>query len=370
MVKDISINFTLNQINLKVPNFDWILFTAPYLRLKNNMSAREKITLHYISIIYYSLADLILKIITNYFPNANIFSMMFIQSISLLIFSYLDMKNYGYELPKSIQFRKLILIVIRGLSNCGINIFLTLATYHIKYAIIITILFSNNILNSIFSVLYFKEKFQIRYLFGFMLSFLGLYLFAFSNEKTNSSNDMDNTHNLYNNKNITLGLFYAFMCSLSASILTIFSKKLTDVHSCILNYYCGFVGIIFSSPFLFFINYFETSVGYILLNFLNSLLFHMGSTFCIVSFIYNSLIYISSINFSSIILAFIYGLVFFGEILRIKEFIGILCIISYNLYTILCPLENKNEENGSKNNDQSNIDKNSFDKRLIYNDDF
>jgi len=297
------------------------------------MSAREKISLQYISILNYSFADLILKIITNNYVNTNIFSMLFFQSISLIIFTFCDIKNYGFTYPNFKEYKKLVFIIIRGLSNCSINIFITLATYHIKYAIIITILFSNGIIISIFSLFYLKEKFYFRFLFGFILSFLGLYLFAFSEGK-NDQNVL-----LNQNSNTTKGLFFASMASLSISILIIMNQNLKEIHPCILNYFCGWIGLIVSFPYLFYLINFETASGYIFMNVLNSLFFHMGSSFHSISMIYNSLILISTVSFSSIILAFIYGLLFFGEKLILSELIGIFSIISYNIYNIYYPID-------------------------------
>lgn len=337
---------------------------APFLRLKNKMSARERIGLQYISIVYYSLGDLVLKVITNQYSNTNVFSMMFFQSISLILFTYYDIKNFGINYPNLNEYKKIIFIVIRGLANCFINIFITLATYHVKYAIIITILFTNSILTSIFSIFYLKEKFHLRYLIGFFLSFLGLYLFAFSNVSTEKS---EKTDLLSESSNTTLGLFYAFMASLSISIFIIMNQRLKDeVHPCILNNYCGWIGLFFSIPFLFFIKSFETASGYVLMNFLNSLFFHIASTFHSISMIYNSLILIGTLSFSSIILAFLYGLFLFGESLKIKEFLGIVFIISYNVYSIFYPIEQKDE--CKSDNERKLLDEDNCIKDFIAND--
>ena len=300
---------------------------------KPELSSREKVFLIYYGVFFYSLADLLLKIIPFYYADCNIFSMMFFQSIGLIFISYFDIQNFGRKLEKWENLENKFKIIIRGLANCSINLFITLATYHIKYAIIISILFSNNLINSIFSIFYFKEKFHMRYLIGLILSFSGLILFAFSGKNQDGHNSPSE------DTNPKLGVFFAFMGGISISTMTLLNKSLSDYHPSILNFYCGVSGSIFSFPFLFFIKKVDFSLGYVFLNFLNTIFFHISSTFFLISLSYNSLILICSVSFSSIIFAFLYGLFIFGENLNFQELFGILVIVSYNAYTLFVPID-------------------------------
>jgi len=218
-------------------------------------------------------------------------------------------------------------------------------------------------LTSLFSVLYLKEKFYFRYLIGFILSFFGLFLFAFGGE-TSEKNDNDS---IGESSQTTLGLFYAFIASFSLSIFIIMNQNLKEeVHPCTLNYYCGWIGLIFSIPFLFYIERFETAGGYVLMNFLHSFFYHIASTFYNISLLYNSIILIGTLSFSSIFLAFLYGLFLFGETLRFKEFLGVILIVSYNVYSISYPIEHKRTESQSYENNL--LDEGNLRKEFIAND--
>jgi len=219
-------------------------------------------------------------------------------------------------------------------------------------------------LTSLFSVLYLKEKFYLRYLIGFILSFFGLFLFAFSGEPT----EKNNNDLMGEGTRTNLGLFYSFIASFSITVFAIVNQNLREeVHPCILNHYCGWIGFIFSIPFLFYIKSFETSSGYVLLNFLNSFFYHIASTFYNISLIYNSFILIGTLSFSSIFLAFLYGLFLFGETIKLKEILGVILIVSYNLYSISYPIDNKRNELQSNENDL--LDEGHLKKEFIANDD-
>lgn len=312
--------------------FDWINYCVPYLKKGEKMSEREKTFLHYVSIFFFSLADLVLKIIPYFYVNNNIFAMTFYQSLAWIPLSLFDIKNFGYEIKNFFFLEHRICIIFRGLSICAINIFITLAIYHIKFAIVISILFSNHIINSLFSFFYFKEKFYLRYIIGLSLSFVGMLLFAFNGEEEKLKKINDNADPL-------TGVFFALMSSLSVTVLTVVNKILKDYEPCVLNLHSGIIGSLFSLPFLFFLEKFEYSIIYILLNFFNSIFFYVAYTFLKISLIYNSLIFISSINFSSIVFAFVYGFIFFGENLCFQELMGVLIIISYNVWSLFNPIK-------------------------------
>lgn len=296
------------------------------------MSTREKIILHYISVFLFSLSDLFLKLIPFFFNNADIFSMMFFQSIFLIIISYLDIKNYKLQIRTDIDNQEKVFIILRGLANFLISTFIFLATYHIKFAIIICIIFSNQIINSFISIFYLNERFHLRYLMGFCLSIIGMLLFAFSGKEDK------NLENLNKNANTFLGVFFAFMGCLWCCANTFLNKKLNNFHTCLLNFYTGITQFFITIPFIVFMKGVEKSPSYITINALSALVLHLACTFFNISMIYNSIVFISSLNFSSIVFAFFYGLFIFGESLNAIEFLGVLLILGYNFYTLYCPL--------------------------------
>lgn len=324
----------MQENQLPEPKLDWINICVPFLKKKHGMSTRERTILHYYGVFFFSLSDLVLKIIPYAYPHNNVFPMTFFQGIAWVLIALFDIKNFGFEIPNFFELKERNIILLRALANCSTNIFITLAIYHIKFAIVISILFSNHLFNSVFSYFYFKEKFYTRYFYGLLLSFGGMLLFAFSCRD-------DNMDAINQSPRPFLGIFYAFLSSVSVSTVSILNKMLRHHQPCILNLYCGISGIALSFPFLFFVEKIEFSPGYIILNFLNSILFYGANTFFNISVVYNSLIFISSINFSSIVFAFLYGLVFFGENLIFEEFLGVLIIMSYNIWSIYKPIDEK-----------------------------
>lgn len=314
------------------PFFNWVNTLYPPMKNKNHMSGREKIILHYYALFFFSVSDLILKILPICYRTTNVFTMVFFQGLTWLPISYYDLKNNKEEIENWSQMKDKTLVIIRGMAVCAINIFVTLATYHIKYAIVISILFSNHIINSFFSYFYFKEKMHTRYIVGFVVSFGGLFILAI-----NSSEEFGG--DLGVEANGGLGVFFAVISSTLESTVIILNKILKSHKPSVLNFYSGISGILLALPFLPFVRTFELSLGYILLNAMNSFFYHLAYTFYNLSFLYNSLILVSSLNFSCIIFAFAYGFCFFGEMLNLMEFFGIGLIIGYNVYTTYYPLE-------------------------------
>jgi len=189
----------------------------------------------------------------------------------------------------------------------------------------------------IFSAYLLKEKFYMRYALGILICFSGV-LMLILNERSQTNQNKDAI-----NGSIFMGVIYGMFCLISVALLYVASKILSTsniehenqcFYIAVCNFLLGFFCSIFFGKFAFSFPY-QFSIIF------NSFIYFLATYFNIKSLKGVDLIKTTSLNYISLVVATLSGIIFLGESLFITDVVGSFIILGYNMYNSIYPVESK-----------------------------
>lgn len=315
--------------NLKNKSFNFIL---DFLNPEKERTEREKLSISIISNFFFAVSNLSIKFIAFYYPEADASITSFYRFLVIFFLSILYMKKTETKSLELNEIKSKFLLFIRIVCAYFIAISFANSAYYLRLGTAITFFFISPIFTSFASVYFFNDKFRLQNLIGMIICIFSLIMIVNSESKNNEKNP---------NSNIFIGSMWGIFCTASTVSVVISTKYLVnEIDSNNLNYLLGkynsiiaIIVCIFSNT-LFYFNF-----GFFLLSLLNGLTFWTALYFLNISLKINNLIAVSCIGFLSLVYAFTFGVIFFGEKLSITDILGSLFIFTFNIYSILFPMK-------------------------------
>lgn len=311
-------------------------------RKKENLKLSRIFAL--ISCIFFGTSDMVLKMAKENISDFNIYIMISYRFLTYFlcscVFIYYKKVNYTSVFkPKNKKW-----ISSRIASNL-LSLFLLKKSFeYIRLGLAICLLMLSPIWGNFFSILFFREKFQMKYITSCIICLFGTYIISLGEEirrgdvnfsNSNKSNIEKTSKIESNNYELYIGLFFGLSASLFVSMNMMGSKILMKIYKNThdLNLTVGFWGTI-SAFFLSFLqfdkslNFFDRRV--IIFGIINGISNFSANTFVNLAYELAPFNKISFIFYFQIVIGLLYGLLIFGERLVLLDLIGSFIIIGYN----------------------------------------
>lgn len=342
----------LNDIENKkfiLPKNDIINMLISYFNPDRDRTERERLLISFLSNLFYALANLMMKFISIYYPDANPSTTSLYRFIVMFLLSYIYIANRNIPFLNISEVNSKYILGIRILTAYAISFSFANSTHYLRLGTAISFFFISPIFTSLASIYYFKDKCKTHNVIGLSVCIFAMLMI------TNSEAEADKENK---NLNLGLGIFWGMISLISTVAMIISTKMLVmEIDSINLNYFIGKYSTLIG--FIICVvtnNLFYLYPGYILLTSLNGLLFWCALYFMNISLKINNLIAVSCIGFLSLVYAFGFGLIFFGEKLRFVDIIACFIIFGFNFFTVLYP--NSQDINSLPNiNVNKNIEK-------------
>jgi drug/metabolite transporter (DMT)-like permease len=238
---------------------------------------------------------------------------------------YFIFKN-NIKIPSIFELKNKKWFYIRIISN-----FLGLLTYkfsfdYIRLGLSLSLVMFAPIWGNFFSIFFFKEKFDIKYLIGCVFCLLGTYLIGLGEDKGH-----DDEFNIGTLIGILFGISNSF-CTATIIMSSKFLMKTYDTYE--LNFTLG-VYIAFFAFFLSFLQFdkilYSINLNFIFFTALNGIVTFFAFHFSNISLKLAPYNKISYIGYTQIVFSLIAGMLLFGESLNFLDFVGSFIIIGYNV---------------------------------------
>jgi drug/metabolite transporter (DMT)-like permease len=298
---------------------------------------KENLFLIFMGNLMFSLTHLMVKIISKTYPGTNGANISIFRYLMVLIFSYICMKVVNKEITKFNKIKRIYLFIARICTNFLLSISAANSVYYLRFGTSIALLRSSPFFVTILSVLIFKEKCLLRYFIGIIISLSAITLFSYGDLKSDFSDFNVKT------KQILLGLSWSFIGILCNCFgITATKILLSEFDPLNLIVYLGFAGFILSLLLnLITLEIFQIILlykfGFFFLSCLCGFFDFLTLFFMISNFKNNNLILVNTFSYFSIFLAFLYGILFFGEKITSNDFIAFFMLFGFSIYNIKYP---------------------------------
>jgi len=331
-----------------------------YFHPDRTRSQRERLFISFLSNLFYALANLTIKSISKYYPNADATTTSLYRFVVMFLLSYLYIINRNITFLELGQVKSKFTLAIRIFSAYLISVSLANSVHYLRLGTAISFFFVSPIFTSLASIYFFKDKCKTQNVIGLTVCMVAMLMI------TNSESQADQE-----NTNFDLGLGFIWgTSSLVGTVAMIISTKMLvyEIDSINLNYFIGKfstvigVGICIINGSLFYLY-----PGFVFLTSLNGFFFWCALYFMNISLKINNLIAVSCIGFLSLVYAFGFGFIFFGEMLRFVDVLASLIIFGFNIYSIMypAPQENSNANNSSNSIVDSGRDRGDMERKEI-----
>ena len=190
----------------------------------------------------------------------------------------------------------------------------------------------------ILSTFFLKEKFYMRYLYGILICFFGVFLMIKNEDNNYQGKNNDNNEII----KILKGTFWGFFQLITIGFQRVSNKKLLKqnilqddqlIFSSILNIILAFICSKIRNE------YFSFNIIYIFNCSINGLLWLSFNRLYIISLKNIALSKTTSIGYISMVTVFILGVIVLNEKVFISDIIGSLLILGFNVYNSLYPIK-------------------------------
>lgn len=345
--------FDLNQIRAanESPKFDLFSSLIDYFHPDRTRSERERLFISFLSNLFYALANLMIKFISRLYPSAQASTTSLYRFVVMFLLSYLYIINRKITFLELAQVKSKITLAVRILTAYAISVSLANSVHYLRLGTAVSFFFVTPIFTSLASIYFFNDKCKTRNVIGLIVCILSMIMITNSESKAEEENP---------NLNLGLGFLWGTSSLISTVAMIISTKMLVyEIDSNNLNYLIGkfsvligFVICVLNGSLLYL------HLGYVLLTSLNGFFFWCALYFMNISLKINNLIAVSCIGFLTLVYAFGFGFIFFGENLRFIDVIASLIIFGFNIYSILFPIPQENLSNVNNNNTNNNNDAN------------
>jgi drug/metabolite transporter (DMT)-like permease len=331
-----------NQIKNQIKNSSFkenIIYILHKIRGKSDIkiSDKENLFLIFLGNLMFSLTHLMVKIISKIYPGTNGANISIFRYFIITAFSYICIKLLKIEIIKFNEIKRYYLFIARIFTNFLLAISSANSIYYLRFGTSIALLRSSPFFVSILSVFILKEKCLFRYFIGLMLGLFAITLFSYGDLKSDFSDFNKKS------KQILLGLGWSFIGILCNCFgITATKILVSEIDPLNLIIYLGFTGL--SLSILLNIITFEIfkvillyNFGFVLLSCICGIFDFLTLFFMISNFKNNNLILVNTFSYFSIFLAFLYGILFFGENLTINDFIAFFMLFGFSIYNIKFP---------------------------------
>jgi drug/metabolite transporter (DMT)-like permease len=283
----------------------------------------------------FALSHMMLKTLSYNYPdsdanNTSLIRFTTVLALNYYYINYVDKKTYSFsELKYNISFW------VRLSSSYIILLSLANSVFYLRYSTAIAFMFVSPVVIGTYSIIFLKEKLRLRTVVGLILCLtaIGVYIYG-DQESDKFENDTGK---------FMLGIFWGIISLLGTSAMMISIKSLVQkVDSFVINYFIGMFSTAVSIIVLVVFNLsFTFRLGEVLLSFLSGFFFTCALVFVNSSVKFNNLLAMSCISYLTIVYGFLFGFVFFGESIKLTDFVASFIIIGYNLYDVLYPSKDK-----------------------------
>lgn len=323
--------------------YDFLTQVIVYFHPDRDRTDREKLFVSFLANLFYALANLMMKYIAIYYNDANAYTTGFYRFIILWVLSNLYMTNRQIKYIQISEVKSKHILAIRIISAYIIALSLANSTHYLRLGTAISFFFISPVFTCIASIYFFKDKCKLQNVIGLTTCMIAMLLI------TNSESEADKVNE---NLNLPLGILWGTI-SLAATVAMIISTKMLviELDSLNINYFVGKFSTIIGFIICLLTNsLFYLKPVYILLTSLNGLFFWCALYFMNISLKINNIIAVSCIGFLSLVYAFGFGIILFDEKLNFIDIFACVIIFSFNLYSIIFPVEQKNNPRPNDNN--------------------
>ncbi len=318
------------QLSNEKTNEDLIETILAYLHPDRERTQREKLFISFITNFFYALSNLMIKFITINYPEAKADTLSLYRFIVMFLLTYIYVVKRNVNLIEVSQIQSKYKLAIRILSAYTIAYSLGNSVHYLRLGTAISFFFITPIFTSLASIYFFKDKCKTQNVIGLTVCIISMLMI------TNSESIIEKENK---NVNLSLGLFWG-ICSLISTVAMIITTKMLvdEIDSINLNYLIGKYSTIIGLIVCIITNsLFYIYPGYILLTSLNGLFYWCALYLMNLSLKINNLIATSCISFLSLVYAYGFGFIIFGETIRFIDLIASLFIFGFNIYSIIYP---------------------------------
>jgi drug/metabolite transporter (DMT)-like permease len=283
--------------------------------------------------ICFCIGDVTLKLAFTFIPGFNFFLILTFRFIFFFIVTLIFIYKKNIKIQEGLfKVKEKNWLLIRILANIFGVLFFRFTFDHIRLGLSNSVLMIYPLLGNFFSIYFFNEKFEMKYIISCLVSIFGTYLIGIG-EKNKGENIKEINGNTF------IGIIFGFIAALLLMLNTMASKALGKSYNsyelCLLvSFYSIFASFFFSCfDYGNLVN--NLSFKFIFFSMIMGISNFGANYFSIRAFQLAPFNKISYINYSQIVFNLIAGCFIFGENLQYTDFIGSFLIISYNYFTTL-----------------------------------
>lgn len=314
--------------------------------IKNNIPKKENLPYAKFALticnILFSFSAASIKLLNNYKKNYNYNLFSAIRYLVIYILSYLLLVYKQKPIGSLFKIKNWKWFSIRVLSNYFAILFFTSALMYIRLSTATCLYMIFPIISFILAVYLLNEKFDIKYLYGCFICFLGCICFTFSESNYEVSFDNNNVPDKQSliNLGVVVGIFFGLLDGFASSLISISAKFLigemdTFRANLLVAFYSGMLSFICS---LFNMDSFLNDIidlKFIFYGIINGIVVFGGYHFFYEAIEYADLSKTAYINYLEGIINILYGILFFGESITFFDVFGFSLIIIPNVYFTL-----------------------------------
>lgn len=297
---------------------------------KTNWTDNERTLIMILTGLFFSISNLIMKITHNYYPDSDSNNIGFNRTLISTALSLVYIRLIEIKIKPINEIERKNILVLRILAAFGIGNAVPNTIAYLRLGTANAFFFVFPVFTVLFAILFMGEKLKQRNLIGIVLCLLALFLYTQTDSEV-----------VTETQNVFKGVLWGILAIVSSSCTAITTKLLVaEIDSIMLNLYVNGGCIIIHFLFFIFPNCkFLLDFNFILLCFLNGFFFWLA-LFC-MNLMYKvcTLVQTASNNFLAIVYSFIYGVLFYGEPLTLKDIISSGLILGFNLFDALYPLQ-------------------------------
>ena len=312
-------------------NKSYLIQIIEYFTDDRERTDRQRLSIALLSNFFFNLTNFISKNIMYDYPKADIYSIIFYRSLSVVLITKVYFKYMNIELFDIKSIKSSFTFLIVNLSNFTLIISLASSFLYLRFGIALAFLNMSPVIASIFSVYFFGEKCYLRYFIGIISCVIAMSLLTLVNQEDKKANVSSN--------NLLYGVICGLSILMSRTGIMISSKIISnEIDAVSTSYYVGLSGLTISFLVILTSGSIDFQFFFVLLSAFFGVTWWFGNFFQILAFKINPINRIAFIDYLGLVYGFLLGIIFFGEAIKFTDIIGCIIIVGYSLYSIIYPL--------------------------------